>query len=408
MQSHRLVAGVRWAITLFLVIVVYASSALAVTEKVLHSFSGSPDGADPAASLVLDGLGNLYGTTYDGGAFGYGTVFELTRSEGWTEKILYSFGAAPDGENPRGGLVFDKAGNLYGTTEHGGPFSGEDGYGTVFELSPSEAGWTEEIIYDFGNSSGDGCFPVDSLTIDSLGNLYGTTANCGVEGGGTVFELSPSSGAWSETILWAFNFTDGDSPEGGVVFDSAGNLYGTTYAGGFYAGGNVYKLFQESGDWTETSIFSFTGGDNGCYPDGSVILDKAGNLYGTTSECGADDVGTVFKVTPTQEGQWTMSILHTFTGGTDGGRSAAGLIFDSVGNLYGTTFYGGLFGNGTVFSLTPKKGGKWTEAEYSFVGGPDDGANPYAGVILGSGAVFGTTSYGGASGQGTVYEITAK
>jgi uncharacterized repeat protein (TIGR03803 family) len=402
MQSHRAVAGVRWTITLLFVIVVYTISARAVTEMVLHSFAGPPDGIEPWGSVVLDASGNLYGTTRYGGTFGNGMVFELTLSGGvWTETMLYSFTGGPDGWGPLGGLILDTAGNLYGTTVAGG-----NGQGVAFELSPLGGSWTEKAIYTFGNTPGDGCNPSAGLTIDSLGNLYGTNTGCGV-GYGTVFELTPSSGGtWTEAILWAFTGLDGASPEAGVVLDNTGNLYGTTYSGGFYGGGSVFKLSSASGNWMETSIFSFTGGNNGCNPNGDVILDKTGYLYGTTQGCGSDNVGTVFELTPTQ-GQWDMSVLHTFTGGIDGGRSDAGLKFDSAGNLYGTTQLGGLFGNGTVFRLNPKCG-TCTEAEYSFIGGTVDGANPYAGVTFGRGAVYGTTWSGGTTGQGTVYEITAK
>jgi uncharacterized repeat protein (TIGR03803 family) len=402
MQSgNRFVSGIVWMITLVFVVVVQTSPARAVTEKVLHSFAGA-DGFLPYASVVLDAAGNLYGTTASGG-LGFGTVFELKAAgDVWKEEVLYSFAGGSDGGNPYGGLVFDTAGNLYGTTRNGGTF----GSGTVFELSASGGVWTKTTAYSFGANHLDGCLPQGDLTIDSLGNLYGTTSGCGEASSGTVFEVSPSGGGWIETTLWSFHGTDGQSPVAGVVFDTAGNLYGMTPTGGTFSQGNVFKLTPMSGTWTGTSIFSFTGGDNGCTPYGEPVLDKAGSLYGTTQRCGADEVGTVFMLKPTQ-GQWTMSVIHSFTGGIDGGSSRAGLRFDSAGNLYGTTQLGGLFGNGAVFRLTLEKSGRWREAEYSFMGG-SDGSSPYSAPTVGTSSLFGTTVSGGTDRLGTVYEITEK
>jgi uncharacterized repeat protein (TIGR03803 family) len=402
MQSQRLVAGVRWTITLLFVIVVHASSARAVTETVLHSFTGTPDGASPFSGLVVDNGGNLYGTTLFGGRSGHGTVFELIPESGggWKERVLYSFAGGLDGANPIGGVVFDEAGNLYGTTENGGA----SGDGTVFELSPSGGSWTENIVYAFGGEP-DGCNPEAGPTFDSAGNLYGTTEDCGSFGGGAVFELSRSGGGWDEAVIWSFNGTDGAAPHDTPVFDKAGDLFGTTQGGGGFAQGNVFKLTLGSEGWTETSIFSFTGGGNGCAPSGGVIL-SAGDLFGTTSECGTDDVGTVFELTPTI-GQWRMFVLHTFTGGRDGGEPVGGLKLDSGGNLYGTTPLGGRFGYGTIFKLAATNDYD-DEVEYSLMGGDADGATPYSGLTFNKGAAFGTTLAGGANGLGTVYEITAK
>jgi len=401
MRTRRCVLVARCVIGLCLATLICATAAFAVTEKVLHSFTGSPDGDVPYGALVIDASGNLFGTTLEGGSGGDGTVFELSPSgSGWTETVIHSFTGAPDGAEPWGSLVFDAAGNLYGTTQHGGTPS--DG-GVVFKLSPSGNGWSETVIYSF-ESGADGCQPTAGLTIDSLGNLYGTTTSCGINFG-TVFELSPSGDAWNETTLWEFGGVDGANPYSGVTFHGSGNLYGTTVNGGYFGLGNVFKLTNKSGSWIESSVFSFTGGNNGCEPYGGLVFSTfTGDYVGTTKDCGADNVGTVFELTPTR-GQWTMTILHSFTGAVDGALSTSGIVsvFESGnGRLYGTTQFGGFWGNGTVFSLNFPF---WRESEYSFVGAPTDGANPYPGLTLGKGGAFGTTSAGGTNNLGTVYEI---
>lgn len=375
----------------------------AIHEKVIYSFNAD-NGYAPISGLLLDASGNIFGTTQDGGVYGNGTVFEVVFAGGVaSETVLYSFqGGSSDGEIPQGTLVMDKAGNLFGTTYEGG----NSDHGIVFELSPSQGGWTENIIHAFGSASGDGCYPVGGLVMDSTGNLYGTTVGCGTGNDGTVFELTPSGGSWSESVLWNFDGVDGQSPEGCVSFDKFGkNLFGTTASGGFYGQGNVFKLSRESGVWKETSIFSFTGGANGCIPSGGVVVDDDENLYGTTQICGADQVGTLFQLGPTK-GQWTMAILHTFTGGLDGAVPVATLRIDEHRNLYGTTLYGGLYGLGTVFEMTAAN--NWAETAYSFKGGANDGANPYAGVVVRKGVVFGTTELGGTNNVGTIFGVASK
>lgn len=387
-------------IVVLLPIIAYAIPGRATTETVLYSFSNQ-DGAAPSGALVLDNVGNLYGTTRAGGPAGQGTVFELAETSGvWTESVLYNFKGLPDGAEPLGGVIFDSAGNLYGTTSEGGPTQS----GTVFELSPtSGGGWTEKIIYAFTGGA-DGCNPDAGLAMDSLGNLYGTTISCGEHETGTVFEVSPSEGGWVETTLWEFSGAS-SATASGLVLDAQGNLYGTTTSQGTFYEGSVFKVTQASGTWNLISIYSFTGGDNGCNPVGDLIFDKAGSLYGSAQQCGADDVGTIFKLTPSV-GQWSLSVLHTFTGGADGAFPESGLTFDSQGNLYGTTYVGGLFGNGTVFRLRPR-GGRWTEAEYGFMGGTD-GSNPSGSVTIGKMDLFGATTFGGSNSDGTIYEVTAK
>ncbi len=308
-----------------------------------------------------------------------------TYAAGPQEKVLHNFNNnGRDGIGPVSALIFDKAGNLYGTTQYGDTgictFSSTPGCGTVFELSPKKGGgWAEKILHNFVDDGVDGTAPQAGLILDAAGNLYGTTANGGSgnspncvksPGCGTVFELSPiAGGCWTETVLHNFNEdgVDGVIPETSLIFDAAGNLYGVTDDGGanFYYG-TVFELSpQAGGEWTETILHSFNNnGADGYYPQG-VIIDAAGNLYGTTYNGGADTGGTVFELTPAAGGGWTETILHSINNnGIDGDNPYAGLIFDAAGNLYGTTNHGGdrsSSGAGILFELAPATGGSWTE-----------------------------------------------
>jgi len=353
-----------------------------------------------------------------------------------TEKLLYSFGAtSTDGDIPLGNLIFDTAGNLYGTTEYGGAnqitYAGKTTYaGTVFELSPATGGgWTEKVLYNFGATATDGAHPLANLVLDSKGNLYGTTYGGGQWGLGTAFELSPGSGGtWTETILHSFGgyLTDGEVPESGLVFDSKGNLYGTTEAGGAYdttwggasnGFGTVFELSPVTGGgWTETVLYSFNylSGTDGYYPTTGVVFDSKGNLYGTTTSGGSgqdlEGGGTVYELVPAGGGGWTEKVLYSFGGGsTNGYRIDGGVILDAAGNIYGTAASGGngFDLDGTLFELSPVGGG-WTETVlHSFGAYETDGINPNAGLIFdAAGNLYGTTSGGGANGYGTVFQMT--
>ena len=342
------------------------------TESVLWSFGSNPtDGTYPYAGLIIDSRGNLYGTTTGGGGpLDNGTVFELTPPSttggNWTESILWSFGSGTDGNQPEAGLTMDANGNLYGTTSCGGTH-GDNPYcsGTVFQLTPpsgSGGNWTESILWNFNGT--DGLYPTSSVIMDTDGDLFGTTA-CGGAfgksaycqsggGSGTVFELTPPStngGKWTESVLWSFNGSDGESPQNGIVMDHNGNLYGTTCGGGPYgrcslfgsSGGTVFELTQSGGSWTESVIWSFGNGPDGIYPQAGLIMDASGNLDGTTKNAGAWGGGTAFELTPpaSSGGSWNESILWGFGKGEDGNNLTAGLIMDTGGNLYGTTGGGG-------------------------------------------------------------------
>jgi uncharacterized repeat protein (TIGR03803 family) len=306
------------------------------SESVLYNFPGFPgDGAAPLAGLIADAAGNLYGTTFSGGANGFGAIFRLTPADG--ESLLYSFAGAPgDGANPLAGLITDTAGNLYGTTEQGGG----DGFGTVFKLTP-EGG--ESLLQSFAGFPGDGAAPLAGMIADTAGNLYGTTFSGGASGLGTVFKLTPEG---AESVLYSFGGGDGALPRAGLILDTAGNLYGSTFSGGASGFGTVFKLTPTG---SESILHSFAGAPgDGAFPYAGLIADAAGNLYGTTAQGGANGLGTVFKLTP----MGNESVLHSFAGAPgDGANPFAGLIADAAGNLYGTTYYGGANDAGTVFEF---------------------------------------------------------
>ena len=391
--------------------------------KTLVQFNQT-NGQWPSGPLIADGAGNLYGTTQGGGTFEEGVVFKLIHTDtgGWRETVLYNFGTnTQDGGGPLGGLVFDAKGNLYGTTEGGGSM----GAGTVYELSRSSSGWTETIIYNFTGKR-DGRSPHAGLVMDSAGNLYGTAeqgggVKCYVNiGCGNVFKLSLSGTTWTLTNLHSFlgtnsstNTFDGATPQGALVFDAAGNLYGTTSVGGQYDYGTVFELSASSGSFTYSVLYSFGGySTDGAFPESSLILDASGNLYGTTFINVQGPLnGSVFELSPSG-GTWTETLLYVFQGGTDGSQPLSPVTFDSAGNLYGTTSQGGDVNNcyqgscGTVFIMTPVSGGGWKEAVlYHFTGG-SDGSTPVAGLLYDGTGFFGTAQRAGNNDNGTVFEIT--
>jgi uncharacterized repeat protein (TIGR03803 family) len=315
--------------------------------KVLHNFGSQPgDGTAPCdyGGLAFRG-GKLYGTALYGGAAGsFGTVFDLTLKG--KETILHTFGGQPgDGAYPFASVIFDKAGNLYGTTEEGGPYSNcLYGCGIVYEVTQSGE---EKVLYSFQDVDDDAIFPDANLTFDKAGNLYGTSNVGGVYEGGTVFELSP---AGVEKVLYSFNRQGGDGnyPSSAVVFGKKGNIYGTTFYGGVYGQGTVFEL---SPTGVEKLLYSFGGQpSDGINAYGNLILDKKGNIYGTTFAGGLYGQGTVFELSPTGE----EKILYTFGSQAGDGNTPLGdLVFDPAGNLYGVTAYGGIYGFGTVFEITP-------------------------------------------------------
>ncbi len=443
MKTNSLRSVVMWSLPVLGLALILLGSRSAATQKkvkesVLYSFqSNGQDAYNPQAGLIFDSAGNLYGTTSAGGSGGDGAVFELSpQSGGWSETVLYSFQGGTDGNFPVAGLIFDAAGDLYGTTSYGGSGGCSYGCGTVFELSPqSGGGWSESVLYSFQSSGADGNDPQASLVFDAAGNLYGTTyqgGNATCSGGcGTVFEVSPQSGGgWSEQVLYTFqdNGKDGYQPNAPLVFDAAGkNLYGTTVVGGTggcsgalgNGCGTVFELSpQNGGGWSEHVIGSFPDQDNGKdgnYPQAGLVFDAAGNLYGATAYGGRKGCsngifgcGIVFEISPKAGGGWSGKTLFSFDG-TDGYAPFAGLILDATGNLYATTAYGGSHGDGTAFALL--RNSAWAERVFSFTGA--NGDSPQAGLIFDTaGNLYGTTYQGGSGGGcgtkgcGTVFEIT--
>jgi uncharacterized repeat protein (TIGR03803 family) len=372
---------------------------------VLHNFCpdgqyySCPDGAIPEAHLTRH-HGKLYGTTHTGGPFGNGTVFELSPNDtgGWNETVLHSFTGGADGGNPLYSyVIFDRAGNLYGTTSYGGT----NEYGLVFELSPAGASWTETVLYNFANGA-DGAYPENGLIMDTVGNLYGTTANGGR--GAFVFELSPSDGDWTEQVIYG-PVNDGYSR---LIRDTAGNIFGVSTEDKGQNNIHINKAFELSpngnGGWNPTVIHTFKDDIDPF----TLAVDKDGSLYGTSSGGGAAGLGMVFKLSVGKKG-WNRNVLYSFSGyPKDGANPLGGIVLDADGNIYGTTVNGGKHdSNGTVYELlAPVDKGSYKEKIlWSFNG--TDGSAPVDRLVLDSeGNLYGTTAAGGSSGYGVVFEVT--
>lgn len=403
------------AACLFLVL---ATTAQAQVFEVLHTFSGEGDGANPYAGLTLS-RGKYYGST--SGLFGYGSVFNLKNTgSGFELSPLFKFNDPDnDGNDLYSKVTVGPDGALYGTAAEGGGGTCDEGggCGLVYKLQPAASAcravmcpWTETVLYRFARTD-DGANPYSEVIFDSAGNLYGTTAYGGggaCDGGlgcGVVYELTPSNGGWTETVLYTFTGgSDGAEPIGGLIFDQAGNLYGTSNGGD---GGFIFKLSPSNGGWTETTLYSFQAATDGAGPDSTLIADGSGNLYGVAYQGGVNNGGTAFEWSPSGGG--TFTVLYSFpTNSVPSGSP----IFDIAGNLYGTTADGGANHIGSIFKLSPNGSG-WTETDIHSFGGLGDGANPYSGVTMDSeGRLYGTALNGGANlqicanGCGTVWEIT--
>jgi uncharacterized repeat protein (TIGR03803 family) len=379
---RRVANGALALAILLLPAVVAIRPAQAKSFSVLYAFKRGTDAANPLAGLIQDAAGNFYGTTYGGGDSGLGAVFMVDPAG--KETVLYSFTAGADGQFPRAALVRDAAGNLYGTTSYGGASN----RGTVFKL---DATGRETVLYSFTGGA-DGANPYAALILGGGGNLYGTTSGGGPSGGGTVFKLDA---ARQETVLYGFTGgADGGSPLAGLIPGPAGKFYGTTYAGGASGYGTVFQLDPAG---KETVLYSFAAGSDGSGPKAGLIRDTAGNLYGTTYGGGVPGYGTVFKVDTIGK----ETVLYSFTGGADGTQPEAGLIRDTFGSLFGTTSGGGAPGAGTVFKLDTTG----TETVLYRFQGPA-GIVPRAGLIRdAAGSLYGTTSTGGVA-HGTVFKLS--
>jgi len=423
-------APVRVAAILIAFLLTLAAQAFASSDiTVLHTFTGGDDGSYPDSDVVADAAGNLYGTTQIGGRYGAGTVFKLTpNSDGtWQFSVLHTFTGGADGGNPLGSLVFDASGNAYATASSGGA----NGFGAVFELSPpSQSGpsteWKEKVLYSFQGGE-DGGLPFGNVVFDPAGNLYGTTSIGGIShigclpGCGTIYELAPThSGQWKKRVLHQFAdaFSEGAAPRAGLVFDASGNLYGTTFEGGDnevcngYGCGTVFELIPETGDqWKFENLIDFDATD-GATPMGGITVTPDGSLLGSTSYGGTDNAGTIFQFTQ-QSGVWSFATIYNFNV-FDGLRPAGNLAVDKEGNIDGATYQGGTNDWGALFQLLPN-GSEWTEnLIFNFpVSGTPVGANPLGGVMLdGNGDLYLTMNQGGNldfcqpnSGCGTVIKF---
>jgi uncharacterized repeat protein (TIGR03803 family) len=376
-------------------------------EQVLYSFTGGNDGGDAATGLVFDSQGNLYGTTVVGGTSACGTVFKLApkASPPWQESVLYPFGCYADGKNPYGGVTFDPQGNLYGTTVSGGSGGscGSYGCGVVFQLTPT----AENVLHSFTGGS-DGFGPGGGVVLDKKGRLYGTTPDGGADSEGVVYELSPAAHTWRERIVHAFT----GGKDGGVgslgllLLDASGNLYGDTELGGAHSAGTAFELAPSSKKkWNLTTLYAFKGMPDAGSPYGGLIADASGNLYGTTYYGGTTGLGTVFELSAKARGRYRERVLYSFKGGSDGSSPTSTLVLGASRELYGTTSAGGGSCDcGTIFSVDAKSGKE--KVLHSF-GGTGDGAYPYYGMTQdASGNFYGTTVAGGSSNQGTVFEFT--
>ena len=397
-------AAAAFAVALF-VVAVAAPRAQAQSYSVLHNFASYPsDGAYPYAGLIIDSSGNLYGTTPAGGSDTRGVAFKLDASNSYAETVLHNFTLSypDDGAAPAAGLVMDSSGNLYGTTQVGGSY----GNGVVFKLDASNS---YAVLHNFtgGFQNDDGREPLAGLVMDSSGNLFGTTASGGSYGNGVVFKPDASN---SYAVLHTFTGgADGSTPFAGLVMDSSGNLCGTTRGGGSRDSGVVFKL-DASNSYAETVLYNFTGGADGSSPYAGLVMDSSGNLYGTTSAGGPFNYGVVFKLDASSN--YAETVLHNFTGGADGGIPFAGLVMNSSGNLYGTTYLGGSYGDGVVFKLDASNSYAETVL-HSFTGGADGSIPYAGLVMDFSGNMYGMAHGGGTGtcndrgtlGCGTVFKI---
>jgi uncharacterized repeat protein (TIGR03803 family) len=410
--------SLRWlpgkALTTVAVAAMLVNGAWAASNgKMVYSFSGGNDGGDPATSLTFDAAGNGYGTTVNGGnAGGFGTVFELKRLSGgnFQEIVLYSFSGGVDGKNPYGGVILDGSGNLYGTTVSGGSggVCSGDGCGVVFKLTNNNGRWTESVLYNFTGGN-DGSGPGGGVVFDKAGNLYGTTPDGGQFSEGVVYELSLQGGTWTQTVIHAFTGgNDGAVGSLGSLLLAGGDFYGVSELGGAHQAGTAFRLSPlAGGKWKFTTLYSFGGQPDAAFPYGGLITDGKNNFYGTTYYGGANGVGAVFKLDLTAKQE---SVLYSFAEGNDGGYPTSTLAFDSVGNMYGTTSMGGFpaCDCGTVFELSPVRGhDTWTETVLHRFKEKPDGGYPYYGLNADpSGNLFSTTASGGNSEAGIVFEFT--
>jgi uncharacterized repeat protein (TIGR03803 family) len=397
-------------LTILTAVTVLASGAFAGSApQIIYKFAGGSDGEYLDTDLVIDTMGNLYGTSVQGGDFASGTVWELSPSaSGWAHSVLYSFKGGADGGEPYKGATLDAGGNLYGTAVTGGGGSCEGGCGVVWKLSHSDSGWTQSVIHTFTGGD-DGSGPGTGLTLGPHGILYGMTPTGGAYGLGVIFQLKPQrDGTWRFTVLHAFTGgDDGGGGSAGRLLRQKESLYGVTTTGGANGQGIVFQITRTAEVWQFTTLYAFKGATDAGFPYGGLAFDDKGNLYGTSYYAGVNNLGSVYRLVPQSDGTWKESVLYSFKGGTDGSGSISNVVF-SKGAIYGTTSAGGASCDcGTIFSLTAGADGAWRESIVHRFHGPPDGAFAYNGMV-GDGArsFYGTTVHGGPTDDGVIYKFT--
>ena len=410
MESKRFLRSVSFLLTTSIAAAILATAAWAAgTPQVIYSFAGDKDGEYTDTDLVIDAEGNLYGTSVQGGAFGGGTVFRLSPSStGWKHKVLYSFTGGADGGEPYKGVTLDSQGNLYGTAVTGGGGSCEGGCGVAYKLTHVGTTWTQSVIHTFTGGN-DGSGPGAGLTLDKRGNVYGMTPTGGANGLGVIFRLQlQASGEWKIKVLHTFNGDDGATGSAGRLLLRSGTFYGAATVGGAYGQGTIFSLKHIPGQWQFKTLYSFKGQPDAGFPYGGLTFDQAGNLYGTTYYEGANDFGSVYQLSPQPDGSWAEKVLYSFKGGRDGMGSISNLVLSKKGALYGTTSEGGSSCScGTIFKVKVDALGNWTErVMYRFTGVPDAGF-AYNGMVAdAAGNLYGATVHGGTNDDGAIYKFT--
>jgi uncharacterized repeat protein (TIGR03803 family) len=388
------------------------ATVTAATTNVIFSFD-EDEGEYADTDLDTDSAGNIYGTTVLGGDHGGGTVFRLSpTAKGWVHTVLYSFTGGADGGEPYKGVTVDSEGNLYGTAVTGGSGSCEGGCGVAYKLTNSGGTWTQTVIHAFTGGD-DGSGPGARLTVDQSGNVYGMAPTGGAYGSGTIYKIRQlDNGTWTLKVIHPFTGgADGGTGSAGRMILRGGHLYGAATTGGTYGSGVVFDLTlkrvtEPSGEWHFRTLYSFRGQPDGVFPYGALLFDASGNIYGTTYYGGANGIGTVYKLSPQPTGEWDENVLYSFQEGADGNSPISNLVFDQSGNLYGTTSEGGL-GSGTIFKLSPVSGGQWTETVVHAFQGPPDGGFSYNGMVVDPfGNFYGATVHGGDNNDGSIYKFT--
>jgi uncharacterized repeat protein (TIGR03803 family) len=395
------------AIATTAVFVLSLAAATATTTDVIFSCE-EDEGEYADTDLETDSAGNIYGTTVLGGDFGGGTVFQLSPTPtGWMQTVLYNFTGGADGGEPYKGVTIDGKGNLYGTAVTGGSGSCEGGCGVLYKLTNSGGKWTQTVLHAFSGGY-DGSGPGARVTVDPSGNIYGMTPTGGAYGLGTIYKIRQDNGASDLQVIHAFTGgADGASGSAGRMILRHGHIYGAATTGGTYGSGVLFELRPRGrGEWDFRTIYSFRGQPDGTFPYGALLFDRLGNIYGTTYYGGANGIGSVYQLSPRGIGEWNESVLYSFQGGSDGNSPISNLVDDGVGNLYGTTSEGGS-GSGTIFKLSPTGGGQWMETVVHAFEGPPDGAFAYNGMVVDLfGNFYGATVHGGDNDDGAVYKFT--